>query len=128
MSGAVAMSAEQDAVDGKRQEKRDSLFLSANIVMRDLPPLITRVRNLSAGGMMIDAPNELTVDTRLSADIRGLGEIAGRVAWHTAGRAGVAFDEEIDPKLARSGPAAVKAPTPQFLQPAGGRRPGLAVR
>lgn len=122
------MNAEEDGADGKRQEKRDSLFLSATIVIRDAPTLVTRVRNLSAGGMMIDAPNEMIVDTRLSAEIRGLGEIAGRVAWHTAGRAGVAFDEEIDPKLARSGGTAVKVSKPEFLKPVGGRRPGLAVR
>ncbi len=117
-----------DAVSGKRQEKRDSLFLTATVRVHGTESLVTRVRNLSAGGMMIDAPVELIVDARLVADIRGLGEIEGRVAWCTAGRAGVAFDAEIDPKLARHGSAATKPATPEFLKSAPGKRPGLSVR
>ena len=108
------------------------MFLSTEIMVEGArKPVSVRVRNLSPGGMMIDAPSALAVDTRLSAEIRGLGEIAGRIAWHTAGRAGVAFDEEIDPKLARSGvvtPASGKQATPEFLKPVSGRRPGLSVR
>lgn len=115
---------------GKRQEKRDSLFLSATVSIVDRAPLITRVRNLSAGGMMIDAPDDVAVGTPLVADIRGLGAVTGRIAWSAAGRAGVAFDREVDPRQARTGPAAKssKVVTPDFLKPVPGRRPGLAVR
>ena len=120
---------ELDSADGKRKRKRDSLFLSATISMGDAVPLVTRVRNLSSGGMMIDAPNEMAVDTPLLAEIRGLGEIKGRIAWHTAGRAGVAFDLEIDPKLARNDvPRRVPRTTPDFLRVESARRPGLSVR
>jgi hypothetical protein len=32
--------------------------------------------------------------------IRGIGEVDGRVVWARSGRAGIAFDELVDPALA----------------------------
>ena len=34
-------------------------------------------------------------------ELRGIGEIGGRIAWATDGRIGVAFDQQIDPMRAR---------------------------
>lgn len=116
-----------DNEQGKRQDKRDSLFLSARVTVEGSKPLVTRVRNLSSGGMMIDVSNDQTPGTPLIAEIRGIGEVAGRIAWSSPGRAGVAFAEEIDPRLARSIPAP-KAEVPEFLKQPVGRRSGLAIR
>ena len=116
-----------ESEQGKRQEKRDSLFLSATVTIEGSKPFTTRVRNLSAGGMMIDVANDPVTGTPVTAEVRGIGEIAGRIAWSSPGRAGVAFTNEIDPRLARAG-LAPKVGLPEYLKSVPGRRPGLAIR
>ncbi len=116
-----------DDEQGKRHEKRDSLFLSATVAIDGKMPFSTRVRNLSAGGMMIDVNRDQIPGTPVVAELRGIGQVVGRIAWSSPGRAGIAFSEEIDPRLARtsSGP---KHEMPEFLKTAPGRRPGLTIR
>ncbi len=116
-----------EANHGLRQEKRDSLFLSATVDLDGYESFTTRVRNLSAGGMMIDSSVMLAPGTRMTADLRGVGKVQGRVAWASLGRAGIAFDAEIDPRLARSNPPA-KSALPAYLKPLPTRRTGLAIR
>jgi hypothetical protein len=106
-----------DSDQTKRQEKRDSLFLSAAIRLADGQEFTTRVRNLSAGGMMIDAADELVPGTTLTAEMRGLGVVKGRIAWFSPGRAGVAFDRDIDPRSARNSSKGASAPVPEYLRP-----------
>ena len=116
-----------ESEQGKRQEKRDSLFLSATVTIEGGKPFSTRVRNLSAGGMMIDVTADPVPGAPLVAEVRGIGEIVGRIAWSSPGRAGVAFAQEIDPRLARAG-GAPKVGLPEYLKSVPGRRPGLAIR
>ena len=110
------------------RESRDSLFLSADVVFDDSPKQYTvRVRNISAGGMMIDvtAPREKGVG--VTASLKNIGEVRGKVVWSTAKRIGITFDNEIDPHLARH--KATAAPVPGYKRPyIGSRRPGLAIR
>ena len=116
-----------ESEQGKRQEKRDSLFLSATVTIEGSKPFTTRVRNLSSGGMMIDVTNDPVPGAPLVAEVRGIGEITGRIAWSSPGRAGVAFTQEVDPRLARAG-VAPKVGLPEYLKSVPGRRPGLAIR
>ena len=91
-----------DIAGGKRQRARDSLFLMAQLRIADEAKLReVRVRNLSEGGLMIEVGKALDVDTRVMLDLRGIGEVTGKVAWYTTGRAGIALDTPIDPKKAR---------------------------
>lgn len=118
-----------DSDQGKRQDKRDSLFLSASVTIGSEQPFSTRVRNLSVGGMMIDVATDLDPGTPVVAELRGIGEVAGRIAWSSPGRAGVAFDNEIDPRLARSTSIGPKTVAPDYLRHIGKqRRSGLAIR
>ncbi|CAN5261800.1 hypothetical protein BH09PSE3_BH09PSE3_05770 [soil metagenome] len=123
------MNAEAKVVEIKRQAQRDSLFLSATIKVQGLAtPITVRVRNLSNGGMMIDGNARLVPGQSVETDLRGIGPVSGIVAWVEAGRAGVAFDDMVDPKLARyqvgtaQDPAITKAPVIYD------RRPGLKPR
>jgi hypothetical protein len=90
-----------------RQIARDSLF-----VMADLRLLGTeeahriKVRNLSAGGMMGEGSVRVTRGTPVQVSIRNIGWVDGAVAWVQEDRFGVAFNDEIDPKVARA-PVAV---------------------
>ena len=84
-----------------RAAKRDSLYLSADIVVPGVrDPISVRVRNLSEGGMMVDAHDCFVENTPINAELRGIGTVSGRIAWLMAGRAGVSFDALIDPKKA----------------------------
>ncbi len=95
--------AKPDAVGGsQRSRARDSLFLMAQLrfdgetAVRDV-----RVRNLSEGGLMVDCDRVKEPGTAVVLDLRGIGEIDGKVAWCTEGRIGIALDRPIDPKRAR---------------------------
>lgn len=115
----------------KRKGARASLFLSAAVTVDGaLQPVTVRVRNLSEGGMMIDGHVSFARDARIVANLRGIGDIPGRIAWTEAGRAGVAFDFAIDPKLARAPAPAGMAHDAQLLKVPKiyDRRPGLRPR
>jgi hypothetical protein len=89
---------------------RDSLLLVAQLrPLGGTRTLQVRIRNLSAGGLMAELPQPLVPDSAVEIEVRGIGWIAGRVAWQTEGRAGIAFDRAIDPQLARK-PIGVAAP------------------
>lgn len=86
-----------------RNVDRDSLFLMTDLVFADgRPEARVKVRNLSAGGMMIEGDLRMKRGTRLAAELRNIGAVAGVVVWVRAPRFGIAFEEEIDPRLARS--------------------------
>jgi hypothetical protein len=111
----------------KRQAQRDSLFLSAELRVGEAhEEIVTRVRNLSVGGMLVDGNDVLRVGTRINTELRGIGPVSGTVAWVSPGRAGVEFDIDVDPRLARSTRTASHT-TPLFLKTAKyyGTRPGF---
>lgn len=86
----------------KRCMDRDSLFLKA--ILRFGSSKIenaVRIRNLSSGGLMAEAPLRVARGERVEINLRSIGWITGRVAWVTEGRIGIAFDHPIDPKDAR---------------------------
>lgn len=90
------------AVADTTAAKRDSLFLNANLRRTgDTRVLPVRVRNLSAGGLMAEVSEPLDSDAAVEVEVRGLGWVSGRIAWHTEGRTGIAFDRPIDPQRAR---------------------------
>jgi PilZ domain len=114
----------------KRQAARDSLFLSTEVMVEGaLKPVSVRVRNLSPGGMMIDGNAVFHEGAVVSAALRGIGAVAGRIAWVAEGRAGIAFDKEIDPKEARGSTGSLPNNFTLFKPPvAAERRPGLKLR
>ncbi|WP_380779300.1 PilZ domain-containing protein [Sphingomonas sp. R86520] len=104
-----------DGSEGRRERARDSLFLTASLRLGlDASPRDVRVRNLSEGGLMVELAKVVDVGTPVTIDLNGIGEIAGKVAWCTEGRIGIALDTLIDPKKARKpvGAAKTAAATP----------------
>lgn len=92
------MSSVQTRADG-----RDSMFLMTDIVANGgASPVRVYVRNLSASGMMIEGEVLTMRDARVTTTLRNIGPVAGTVMWVEGRRAGIAFDELIDPKLART--------------------------
>lgn len=107
------------AVD-TRNITRDSLFLMATMrVDGSETDHRVKVRNLSAGGMMIESELQLARGTRISVDLRNIGWVHGAVAWVQETRSGIAFDTAVDPKLARASvTASGDLSTPRFVRPA----------
>ncbi len=86
-----------------RNFERDSLFLMADLVSDGgVPATRVTVRNLSAGGMMVEGAPRLRRGARVAIDLRNIGPVAGTIAWIQGRRTGVAFDDEIDPKQVRT--------------------------
>ena len=101
----------------KREMTRDSLFLQAQLRFvggEDCGEV--RVRNLSAGGMMAQAPVIAKRGDRVEVELRHIGRVTGYVAWVAKQRFGVAFDHEIDPKLARKPVGQSKLELPRHLK------------
>ncbi|MDO7834982.1 PilZ domain-containing protein [Sphingobium sp. HBC34] len=85
-----------------RAAPRDSLFLLTTLTTAEGAPLgKARVRNLSATGLMADCERAVPAGTRIICDLRGIGPVTGIVAWSREDKIGLAFDEPIDPQLAR---------------------------
>lgn len=106
------------AVDTRNLD-RDSLFLMALITFHGKADSVRgKVRNLSAGGMMVEGEFEVERGTRLIVELRNVGKVKGNVAWVQGSRIGVAFDAEIDPKLVRAPVGTNGSEVPHFVRPA----------
>ena len=91
-----------DATDN-RQITRDSLFIMASMKVEGLDgEFRIKVRNLSSGGMMGEGSVRVPRGAVVWVNIRNVGWAEGSVAWVQDTRFGVAFREEIDPKVARA--------------------------
>ena len=101
----------------KRKLDRDSLFLKAALKFIDGDDCgEVRIRNLSAGGLMAEAPVLAKRGDNVQIELRNIGQVTGYVAWVAQGRFGVAFDHPIDPKLARQPVGQKKSGLPRYLR------------
>jgi hypothetical protein len=121
---------ESDDVAFQRGNPRDSIFLGAILWFDgDDAAYNVRVRNISAGGMMIDFPQVCEKGRRVKTDLRNIGKVDGVVAWSTETRMGIRFNNAIDAAKARMKPGTAQAPIPGVPKIYGAdRRPGLAIR
>lgn len=104
-----------EIMDGNenRQIARDSLFVMADLRLpgsNDEHRI--KVRNLSAGGMMGEGAVRVSRGDEVEIKIRNVGWVNGSVAWVQDDRFGVAFREEIDPKVARASVASDSSVSP----------------
>ena len=102
-----------------RNVGRDSLFLFAELEFEGRTDSVrVKVRNLSAGGMMAEAPISTARGARLTVRLRNLEAVKGTIAWVQGDRFGVSFDAEIDPRVARAPVGnAEGASSPRFTRP-----------
>ena len=101
---------------------RDSLFVLAHIRVEGETSGHERrvkVRNLSSGGMMAEGDLKIARGALVMVELRNIGWVEGTVAWKQDNRFGIAFVEEIDPKLVRASvPVGVPdLDTPRFVRP-----------
>ncbi len=100
----------------KRGNDRDSLLLKAILRFQSSEEdREVRIRNLSSGGLMAEAPVRVSRGEKIEVNLRNIGWISGHVAWVAEGRLGIAFDHAIDPKEARK-PASTEHELPHYLK------------
>lgn len=115
--------------DAKRGTGRDSLFLKAILRFnRSGNEGEVRIRNLSAGGLMAEAPVRVSRGEKVEVNLRTIGWISGSVAWVTEGRLGIAFDHPIDPKAARNQVGGVELEMPHYLKKLNDMNPNKPLR
>ncbi len=108
-----------DTSESNRSNDRNSLLLKA--VLR-FPSSGTenevRIRNLSSGGLMAEAPLRASRGESAEINLKNIGWITGKVAWVAESRIGIAFDYPIDPKAARQsvGTSKVDETMPHYLR------------
>lgn len=96
---------------------RDSLFLLADVrLANEMAEHRVKVRNLSTGGMMAEGSVRVMRGTAIAVNLRNIGWVSGVVAWVQDNRFGIAFVEDIDPKVARE-PVGNGLSTPRFVKP-----------
>lgn len=100
-----------------RAASRLNFFLMTTISRAGRADFSARVRNLSAGGMMIETGENLAPGTEVTAQVRGIGVIEGRVAWAGPRRCGIAFATPVDPELARKPVTGAGAEVPVYAKP-----------
>lgn len=91
-----------DDTASNRNDVRDSMFLIAELRFAGQAASVpVRVRNISSGGLMAEYPHGLDQGEAVEIEVRNIGWVAGRIAWSAAGRVGIAFNDPIDPLVAR---------------------------
>lgn len=88
-----------------RSSGRLNFFLGTNLKSGSHEAVPARVRNLSAGGMMVEfheVPDlDLVPGDQVVAELRNIGRVNGAVAWIDGRRLGMRFEKPIDPERAR---------------------------
>jgi hypothetical protein len=117
MNDPVGPLSRDNPANVKRGMDRDSLLLKA--VLRFASSKIeneVRIRNLSAGGLMAEAPLRVVRGEKVEINLRSIGWITGHVAWVTEGRVGIAFDHPINPRDARKPVSTTQPEIPPYLE------------
>lgn len=98
--GPVSLDEEVAALS--RGADRDSLFMQAALTIPGhADPVLVRVRNLSAGGMLAESPARVAEGTTIEVELRNVGAVPGRIVWAGEGKFGVAFDRAVNPQAVR---------------------------
>lgn len=79
----------------ERSERTLTLFIIAKLKMEGGSEGLCRVRNVSAGGLMLETRMSLDAGDRVLIEFRGNRLLRGAVVWTGDRRAGVAFDQPI---------------------------------
>jgi hypothetical protein len=87
------------------RDSRQSVLLQATIAAAGATRRQARVRNISRSGMMVECRFRGAAGDHVEVNVRGLGALAGSVAWTRGDRIGVMLDEPVDPEIVLRRPA-----------------------
>ena len=108
---------DESGITQNRRTRRSHVLMAASIDADGIT-LSVKLRNLSSKGALIEAAQLPTVGSEVIFRKNELN-LAGRVAWVTANRAGIAFDTLLDPDaVMRHVPRTKPQAKPEFRRPA----------
>lgn len=86
----------EDATPLKERGQRTlTLFMVSKLRTEGAGEALCRVRNISAGGLMLETRMPLSVGLRVAVELRGSRTLTGAIVWARDGRAGIAFDHPV---------------------------------
>ena len=107
---------DESGISQNRRARRSHVLMAASIEASGATVTV-KLRNLSPEGALIEGKELPAVDSPVIFRKKEL-KLAGRVAWVTAGRAGIAFDTLLDPEaVLRHVPATRPQPKLDFRRP-----------
>lgn len=110
-----------------RQITRDSLFIMAELRLQENGDAHRiKVRNLSSGGLMAEGAVKAVRGGQVWINLRNAGWIEGSVAWVQDSRFGIAFAQDIDPKVVRANTVGRQLPEAAILHRRWASPPPLA--
>jgi hypothetical protein len=99
MNKPINTSGHEQTGSPKRGNNRDSLLVKATLRFPTTGEEgEVRVRNISSGGLMAEAPLRAPRGEVVEVKLKNVGWVSGKVAWVAESRFGIAFDYAIDPK------------------------------
>ncbi len=87
---------DESGINQNRRAHRSHVLMAASIEAGGMTVEV-KLRNLSAEGALVEASQLPSVGSQVIFRKKELN-LAGRIAWITANRAGIAFDTELDPE------------------------------
>lgn len=113
----MTMPVSPKSLESQEARARDSLFLLADLMIEENGEQHkVKVRNLSAGGMMVESDLDVAQGQSIVVNLRNIGPVRGEIAWARSGRFGVAFNRPVNPKLARKPVGTAVDETPRYLR------------
>lgn len=107
---------DESGITQNRRARRSHVLMAASIEA-DGVAVAVKLRNLSPEGALVEGGQLPAVDSLVIFRKKELN-LAGRVAWVTGGRAGIAFDAKLDPEAAlRHVPRSKPLPKLDFRRP-----------
>ena len=113
----MTMPVSPKSLESQEARARDSLLLLADLTLEENGEQHkVKIRNLSAGGMMVESDLDVTQGQSVVVNLRNIGPVRGEIAWARSGRFGVAFNRPVNPKLARKPVGSGADGTPRYLR------------
>lgn len=107
---------DESGINHNRRARRSHVLMAASIEAGG-GTVTVKLRNLSPEGALVEGSDLPDVDSPVIFRKKEL-KVAGRVAWVTAGRAGIAFDALLDPEaVLRHVPTTKPQPKLDFRRP-----------
>lgn len=80
----------------RRTDDRLHAILPVAKLVAETSSQFCRIKNLSAGGLMVEVGAPLPIETRVSIELHSEQRIPGTVVWTRAGALGIRFDGDVD--------------------------------
>jgi hypothetical protein len=114
-----AVSLSEPSANHVPRDKRHVTILLVGRLITAAGDALARIRNVSAGGLMLEAGVPLVPGDKVRVELRTVQAVEGTIAWATAPRAGIRFDAPADVAQllhpAAAAPAVTLPPRPPRL-------------